>query len=165
MCHTMCIMKRILLLLSLISLILVGCGDSAEMDHSGHDMSDSEMPMGNDAYADLDTSTNKMTDNETFHVSVTANVDPVPINELHTWTLTVMDQEMNPVSDAAISFGGGMPEHDHGFPTEPQVSPGAGDGEYLIEGVKMQMSGWWEMKLNIESGDMADTVTFNIVLP
>ena len=129
-----------------------------DMDHS--------MSMEDDsAYAELDTATEKMTDNETFHVSVAANVDPVPINELHTWTLTVMDHEMNPVSDAAISFGGGMPEHDHGFPTEPQVSAGASDGEYLIEGVKMQMSGWWEMKLNIESGDMADTVTFNIVLP
>ena len=154
---------RILFLFTLIVFLVVGCRNSAETHD--HDMAAMETDMEISQSDDLDTSTSKMSDAGAFHVTVVAEIDPVPINELHTWTLTIMDAEMQPVNDATITFGGGMPEHNHGFPTEPQVRAGDGDGEYQIEGVKMQMAGWWEMILEIESAETTDTITFNIVLP
>jgi hypothetical protein len=57
-----------------------------------------------------------------------------------------------------------MPEHNHGFPTEPEITEASG-GDYLLEGVKFSMAGWWELKLDITAGDQSDTVTFNVVLP
>ena len=39
-----------------------------------------------------------------------------------------------------------------------------GDGTYLLEGVRFNMAGWWEVTLAIESGHQQDTVTFNLVL-
>lgn len=169
-------MKRLLILLVL--LFVVACGGEADhgMDHSGHNMddgaamTDGEMDMDMDAMGmdvpdGLDLSTDKMSDNGTFHVTVEPMVDVVEINELHSWELSVMDMDMNPVEGATVAFGGGMPEHDHGFPTSPEVVSTDEAGKYLIEGVKMQMAGWWTMELDISAETMADTVTFNIVLP
>jgi len=38
------------------------------------------------------------------------------------------------------------------------------DGIYLIEGMKFSMTGWWEIKLAIDSPEGADKVTFNTVV-
>ena len=40
-----------------------------------------------------------------------------------------------------------------------------GEGDYLVEGVKFQMSGWWEMRFEINANGVSDEVIFNIVLP
>ena len=66
--------------------------------------------------------------------------------------------------NAEIVVNGGMPQHDHGFPTSPQVTEELGDGEYLVEGVKFNMAGWWEMTLAITANGQSDSITFNIVL-
>ena len=44
-----------------------------------------------------------------------------------------------------------MPQHGHGLPTRPQVTRELADGTYLIEGMKFSMTGWWEIKLAIDS--------------
>ena len=38
------------------------------------------------------------------------------------------------------------------------------DGTYLIEGMKFSMTGWWEIKLALQSTQGADKVTFNTVV-
>jgi hypothetical protein len=35
----------------------------------------------------------------------------------------------------------------------------------LVEGVKFNMAGWWEMSFDITADGQTDSVTFNIVLP
>jgi hypothetical protein len=57
-----------------------------------------------------------------------------------------------------------MPQHGHGFPTHPKVTKELGDGRYLLEGMKFSMSGWWEIKLKIESAVGTDNITFNTVI-
>jgi hypothetical protein len=39
-----------------------------------------------------------------------------------------------------------------------------GGGDYLVEGVRFNMAGWWEMKFDIQKDGQADTVTFNVVM-
>ena len=149
-----------------IALSISACGTSetedepmAEMEEMSDDMDMSAMP------DELDTSTEKMSDQGTFMVSVSSNLDPLEINEIHTWTIHVETADGEQVEGAEIAVDGGMPEHNHGFPTAPEVTEELGGGDYLLEGMKFNMAGWWELKLAITSGDQADEVTFNITLP
>lgn len=57
-----------------------------------------------------------------------------------------------------------MPRHLHGLPTAPAVTQALGDGRFLIEGMKFNMPGWWEIELHIDGPAGADTATFNLVL-
>lgn len=134
-----------------------------EMESSAEQMEG--MSMNDDIPADLDTSTTRMSEQGTYQVSITSNLDPVDINEIHSWTLYVETPEGQPVENAEITVDGGMPQHNHGFPTSPQVTQELGDGEYLVEGVKFSMAGWWEMSFAITANDQSDNITFNIVLP
>lgn len=86
------------------------------------------------------------------------------INELHSWEIQVNSAAGVPVPHARIGFDGGMPQHHHGFPTSPRVTEELGDGRYRLDGMKFSMSGWWEMKLTIDSAIGADKVTFNTVI-
>ena len=113
---------------------------------------------------DLDTSTTRLTDKGQYRVTVTSKLDPIVINRIHNWMIHVERDGGTAVEDAEISVDGGMPQHGHGLPTAPQVTESLGDGDYLLEGVKFQMTGWWELKLRIIADSQTDTVTFNIVL-
>lgn len=90
---------------------------------------------------------------------------PIAINKLHAWEIKLTQPSGQPVTGAKITVGGGMPQHHHGFPTQPRVTKELGDGRYLIEGMKFSMPGWWEIKLKIEGAQGTDNVTFNVVLP
>jgi hypothetical protein len=68
------------------------------------------------------------------------------------------------VHAAAFSVGGGMPQHGHGFPTRPRITRELETGTYLLEGVKFSMTGWWEIRLDIQGPQGSDTVTFNTVV-
>jgi hypothetical protein len=69
-----------------------------------------------------------------------------------------------PVNDATITVHGDMPGHGHGLPTEPTVTKMAGEGNYLVEGMKFQMTGWWYVEFGIKSPKGSDTVRFNLIL-
>ena len=113
---------------------------------------------------DLDTSTEKLTSNGEFNVSFKSELDPITINSMHSWVLHVETTDGQPVEGATILVNGGMPEHGHGLPTSPQVTQDMGNGDYLVEGLRFQMGGWWEVKFNIAVEGKTDNVTFNIVL-
>lgn len=114
---------------------------------------------------DLDTSTTRMTEQGAFQVSVSSNLVPPEINEIHSWTIHLETPDGQAVENAQITVDGGMPQHNHGFPTVPEVTEELGGGDYLLEGMRFNMAGWWELKLGISAGDQTDDVTFNLVLP
>jgi hypothetical protein len=92
--------------------------------------------------------------------------NPAPrVNQLHSWHIQLHTRSGEPVSQAVIAVSGGMPEHGHGFPTQPRVTAGNAAGDYLLEGMKFNMTGWWQIKLAVEAPMGADAVTFNTVLP
>lgn len=114
---------------------------------------------------DLDTSTTRMTEEGAFQVSVSSNLEPPAINEIHSWTIHIETPDGQAVENAQITVDGGMPQHNHGFPTVPEVTEELGNGDYHLEGVRFNMAGWWELKLAISAGDQTDDITFNLVLP
>ncbi len=116
------------------------------------------------APADLNLGVKNLSENKIFSVSYMSSREPVPINKIHMWELTVETPDGSPVTGAVISLDGDMPEHGHGLPTQPEVTDDLGNGKYMVEGIKFSMPGWWVMKFNIQSGDREDNVTFNLLL-
>jgi len=112
----------------------------------------------------IDTAVEKSSGSGLFKVSYTSDVEPVPVNRLHSWNLQVVTADGKPVRGARILILGDMPEHGHGFPTEPEVSAGMRDGLYLVEGLKFSMPGWWVVTFHIAAGEIMDHVSFNLLL-
>jgi hypothetical protein len=89
---------------------------------------------------------------------------PVPVGRMHAWTLQVGRADGTPVTDATIAVDGDMPEHRHGLPTRPRVTRHLGNGDYLLEGVKFQMGGWWVMDFDITADGRTERVRFHLQL-
>lgn len=114
--------------------------------------------------AGLDFSTTRLSDNGLFRVSYVSSENVIPVNQMHQWTLHVETADGELVEDATITVDGDMPEHGHGLPTRPQVTEYLGNGDYLVEGVKFQMGGWWVMDFTITANNHTDAVHFNMKL-
>lgn len=84
--------------------------------------------------------------------------------KLQSIQVSLKDANGRIVDGAAITIDGGMPQHGHGLPTQPRVTKALGNGQYIIEGVRFNMGGWWELELAIAGNAGADTVTFNLAL-
>ena len=121
------------------------------------------------AYADNENATTesktlKYSDNNHYKVSYTSKLDPIAINTMHAWTLHIENNVGEPVINADVALNGGMPEHDHGLPTQPQVTQNLGNGNYLLEGLRFHMGGWWQVTITIHSNSISDSVTFDLQL-
>jgi len=114
--------------------------------------------------ADLDTSTTLATDQGLYRTTYASKLDPVGINQIHSWILHVETPDGQPVEDAVIAVDGDMPQHGHGLPTRPQVTQYLGNGDYLVEGLKFHMPGWWIVEFDITANGQTDHVTFNLML-
>jgi hypothetical protein len=137
--------------------MLGACGSNAEPTI--------EMAMdGMELPADLDMATTRTSDEGLFQATISSALDPIAINQMHDWTLHLETADGTPVKDAQISVQGGMPQHDHGLPTAPQVTENLGNGDYKVEGMRFQMTGWWEVTFDVQAGGESDSVTFNLVL-
>ena len=83
---------------------------------------------------------------------------------MHVWRVRLSTPDGAPVSKATIAFDGGMPQHGHGFPTKPRITREVAPGVYALEGVKFSMTGWWDMRLTVQAGDVSDGAVFNVVM-
>src|SRR5690348_8393731 len=89
----------------------------------------------------LNLSTNRQTNHYRYQVSLHAPAEPIVINKLHAWEIQLRTASGAAVTGAHIGIDGGMPQHGHGFPTQPRVTRELGDGRYLVEGMKFSMPG------------------------
>lgn len=117
-----------------------------------------------DVPSDLDYATTRRSDQGVFNVSYTASTGAIPVNQMHQWTLHVDGADGKPVEDAIINVDGDMPQHGHGLPTQPRVTKNLHNGDYLVDGMKFQMGGWWVMDFTISANGQTDTVHFNMML-
>lgn len=97
-------------------------------------------------------------------VRITSLLAPIEINRIHSWELTLLSTDNEPIENATVSVIGGMPEHDHGLPTLPQVTQETAAGSYLVEGIRFHMPGLWEINLTIETASGTDTATLEFSL-
>ncbi len=101
-------------------------------------------------------------DKQAYRALVQSRINPIQINQIHQWELTLLDADGVPVENAEIAITGGMPAHNHGLPTAPRVTEELKPGVYLVEGMKFQMGGNWVVNFKITANDLTDTVTFNL---
>ena len=135
------------------------------MDKSMGSMSKGRMhgAMQDEVPANLDTATTKLTAHKLFRVTMSHD-HPIAINQMHGCTLRITTPDGKPVENAEVKVDGGMPAHGHGLPTAPRVTAYLGDGVYQVEGMKFNMTGWWELRFDIAAKNAEDTATFNLVL-
>jgi hypothetical protein len=113
---------------------------------------------------DLDLSMDKKSAAGVYRVSLIPPAQPPAINQIHSWKVKLVTPDGAPVHGAKFVVDGGMPQHGHGLPTQPRVTREAEDGIYAMDGMKFSMTGWWEVKLDIQGPSGADKVTFNTVV-
>ena len=87
---------------------------------------------------------------EGVQVTAQSQQEPIPLNVMHSWIITLRTPAGAPMADASIRVEGGMPAHDHGLATRPQVTSYLGEGRYLLEGVRFHMAGEWLLQVEIE---------------
>ncbi|CAG1012006.1 MAG: FixH family protein [Rhizobiaceae bacterium] len=112
----------------------------------------------------LDLARSKASAKGLYAVAIAPEKEPLEQGPLHSWILTVKTPDGAPVEGATIAVGGGMPQHGHGLPTQPQATAYLGEGRYRIEGVRFNMSGWWEFTFDIRAAVGNDNVVFNLTL-
>lgn len=98
-----------------------------------------------------------------FTIHIHSQLQPIKINQIHSWYLELSDSDGR-VSGAVIEVKGGMPEHDHGLPTQAQVTEEIQTGVYLIEGIRFHMPGLWNMDFTITYAGEISNVTLEFQL-
>lgn len=86
------------------------------------------------------------------------------INRMYSWILHIEDAAGQPVEGAKITVTGGMPEHDHGLPTQPRVTADLGEGNYRLEGMRFHMAGAWELSVSITTDSGTSTILLQLQL-
>ena len=115
-------------------------------------------------YKDSQFNATKFSENESFKVSYSSELKPIEINKIHTWIIHIENNNGLDVLNADVQVIGGMPEHDHGLPTQPKITKNLGDGYYLLEGMRFHMLGAWTVSFTIQHENIIDSVTFNFRL-
>ena len=84
-----------------------------------------------------------------YRISYRSELSPIVINRIHAWIIHVESVDGEPVNGATISVTGGMPLHNHGLPTAPQMTAALGNGDYRLDGLRFHMSGDWQLTVTI----------------
>jgi hypothetical protein len=90
--------------------------------------------------------------------------DPLPVEQLHVWTVRLFDRKHHAVTRARIKVTGDMPAHGHGLPTAP-VAVARGRGVYQLQGMMFQMPGLWYVQLRVRAGNRLDTLRIKFTIP
>ena len=114
--------------------------------------------------ANLDYGRVRVSESGRYRAAIKPEGDSIPQGKLQKWTLHLDAVSGAPVSDARVIIDGGMPQHGHGLPTKPRVTRELGNGDYLVEGMKFNMGGWWVVKFRVDAPAGRDSVIFNLEL-
>src|SRR3954467_7486641 len=113
---------------------------------------------------DLDYGRTRVSETGLYRAEIRPDGDSIPKGKLQKWTLHLETIAGAPVDTAKITIDGGMPQHGHGLPTKPLVTRPLGNGDYLVEGMKFNMGGWWVVKFRVSAATGADSLVFNLKL-
>ena len=114
--------------------------------------------------ADLSSADFRVRSDDGYAVEIHSQLSPIKINKMHNWIIKVTDSNNRPLNNASIEMIGGMPDHDHGLPTEPQVTEEVGPGKYLLQGVRFHMQGKWQIIFTITESSNQDQAILNLQL-
>jgi len=104
-----------------------------------------------------------MSERGVYTISFESSLEPIEINRIHNWTLTITS-DGEPVTGASLAVVGGMPVHDHGMPTRPRVTEEVAAGVYVLGGMRFHMNGRWEVSIEIDANGKRDTAIITLDL-
>ncbi len=99
-----------------------------------------------------------------FKIEIYSELSPLSINTIHSWHIRVLDRDGEIIELEELNVFGGMPEHDHGLPTQPQVTKRLDNGDYLLEGVRFHMQGLCELQIEFQYAGVDDTTIIDFDL-
>ncbi len=97
-------------------------------------------------------------------IEIYSRLSPLRINRIHSWRIRILDANNNAVSVEALAVKGGMPEHDHGLPTQPQITKQLENSDYLLEGVRFHMQGKWLLQIDLQNNGSQDQALIDFSL-
>lgn len=115
-------------------------------------------------FIDRDHAVTQLSEDGVYMVSLYSKDSSIPFKKIHSWVVHIETKDGQPVENAKVYVFGGMPVHQHGFPTKPRVKKYLGNGDYLVEGIKFNMPGEWEMRFNINDGHKRSRVVYRFNL-
>jgi len=113
---------------------------------------------------DLDYSRTRTSEAGLYRATIKPQGDSIPQGKLHRWVLHIETANGAPVDACQIAINGGMPQHGHGLPTKPRMTRELGNGDYVVDGMKFNMGGWWVVNFRLTSSAGTDSVVFNLKL-
>jgi hypothetical protein len=108
------------------------------------------------------TTQTRVSSSGVFTVTMNSWLKPLRLGKMHAWQAEIKTSDGKPVAGAKIKIGGGMPIHNHGFPTQPIMTSEKEPGLYILEGFKFSMRGPWIIYLDISANGKTDSVAFDI---
>lgn len=97
-------------------------------------------------------------------IEIYSDLSPLLINQIHSWHIRILDSNNQSLNVEQLSVIGGMPEHDHGLPTQPQITTRLENGDYLLEGVRFHMPGKWELIITMQKDGEDDQAVIEFQL-
>lgn len=97
-------------------------------------------------------------------IEIYSGLSPLLINQIHSWHIRILDSDHLPVSVEELNVTGGMPEHDHGLPTQPRITVRLENGDYLLEGVRFHMPGKWQLVVTMKKNGEDDQAVIEFQL-
>lgn len=100
---------------------------------------------------------------EGTRIEIYSDLNPLVINRMHSWQVRILDAQGAHLP-AQLNLSGGMPGHDHGMPTAPQITGQLENGDYLLEGMRFHMPGAWQLliELNVDGASQTAVIDFNL---
>ncbi len=86
-----------------------------------------------------------------------------PVPGLNVFVLRIEDLEGNTIHGAELTVSEYMPQHHHGSPSEP-VSEQLENGTYEVSGIEFTMPGYWEITIDVATGELEDTVRLDLCI-
>lgn len=113
---------------------------------------------------DLDLSLQHATEQGRYVVRLEPPAAGPALHQIQRWQVHLSTPDGAPVSQAVLAVDGGMPQHGHGYPTRPRITGEPRPGVYVLDGMKFSMTGWWDLRLDIDAGRTPDRAVFNLVM-
>ena len=101
----------------------------------------------------------RVTDKKLFSVEMVIK-GKEPVTGVNTIDLIIHNREDKDVTGAAITVTPWMPDMGHGVFEKPVVSE-KGGGLYNVDNIILIMSGHWELRIDIKSDTLQDSVVFD----
>ncbi len=97
-----------------------------------------------------------------YRITLPQADDMLVVGSWQELTFHVARLDGQPLALRDLSVDGGMPAHGHGLPTLPTVRSSGNAGAFVIEGLRFNMAGRWELRILLADREGTDFAVFQL---